>query len=429
MTNVTPHRTVLMMILAVVFGLNACERQRGQEHQEHVVTGDEKAHDERGVGDISYEKGPHGGRMFREGDFAAELQLFEQGVPPQYRVYGYENNVPIMPRDYSIVVSISRLGRNPEIVHFTEQGELYLGDRIIEEPHSFDVTISANHQGRSFEWRFSSYEGRTALSDQVAALSGIRTEQASPQRLRLTTHLSGTIRPSEHRIAHVMPRFSGVIKEGKKHIGDPVAKGEVLAVIESNQSLQPFEVRSQIAGTVVEGHVVPGEFVPDNTSIYTIADYSEMWVDCYLPLREENAFSVGQVVRLSSVHGDISAEGTVLYIAPYADEHSQSRLIRLVAPNKDGKLLPGMYVAGEFVVQERTVPLAVKRSAIQSFRDWHVVFRVVKGVYEVVPITEGITNQEWVEVLSGLQPGDQYVSENSFLIKADILKSGASHDH
>lgn len=88
-----------------------------------------------------------------------------------------------------------------------------------------------------------------------------------------------------------------------------------------------------------------------------------------------------------------------------------------------------MYLSGELLVEEKPVSVAVRRSSIQHFRDWDVVFRVVGDVYEVAPIVRGSTDDEWVEVISGLMPGDKYVTENPFLIKADILKSGASHDH
>lgn len=406
------------LFLACVAG---CGGDGGHEH------GSQAHH----VGEMAeeFERGPHRGRMVREGNFAVELQIFETGVPPQYRVFGYVDSTPLDPALFTVAVELHRLGRSPELFSFRPLSDFQVSDKTVEEPHSFEVVVTAQYQGKSYSWRFSSYEGRTTMTDDVAAVSGLKTERATEQRLHVTTRLNGRIRPSEHRIAHVMPRFSGVIREGRKHIGDTVTKGEVLAVIESNQSLQPFEVRSHIAGTVIEGHVVPGEFVPENTAIYTVADFSEMWVDCYVPLREGIPVAVGQRVILSTVHGERSTEGAVLYVAPYADEHSQSRLVRLVITNQERAFLPGMYLSGDLIVAEKLAPVAVKREAIQTFRDGEVVFRKVGSIYEIAPIERGITDGEWAEVVAGLMPGDEYVTENSFLVKADILKAGASHDH
>ena len=75
------------------------------------------------------------------------------------------------------------------------------------------------------------------------------------------------------------------------------------------------------------------------------------------------------------------------------------------------------------------VPLAVKRIGLQSFRDFTVVYAKVGEQYEVRMLELGRKAGEWVEVLGGLDAGTEYVTENSFIIKADIEKSGASHDH
>ena len=72
---------------------------------------------------------------------------------------------------------------------------------------------------------------------------------------------------------------------------------------------------------------------------------------------------------------------------------------------------------------------AVKRTGIQSFRDFRVVYARVGDDYEVRMLDLGRTAGEWVEVLGGLEPGTEYVTGNSHLIKADIEKSGASHNH
>jgi cobalt-zinc-cadmium efflux system membrane fusion protein len=88
-----------------------------------------------------------------------------------------------------------------------------------------------------------------------------------------------------------------------------------------------------------------------------------------------------------------------------------------------------MFIAGDLIVEQIKAPIAVKRSAIQRFRDWNVVFVRFGEVYEARPVTLGQGDDQYVAVLGGLSSNDEYVSENSFLIKADILKSGASHDH
>ncbi|AIK96292.1 hypothetical protein ID47_05385 [Candidatus Paracaedibacter acanthamoebae] len=88
-----------------------------------------------------------------------------------------------------------------------------------------------------------------------------------------------------------------------------------------------------------------------------------------------------------------------------------------------------MTVQGNVVVDTREVKMAVKSSGLQAFRDFNVVFAQVGETYEVRMLELGLKDDEYVEVLGGIKPNTDYVSENSFLIKADIEKSAASHDH
>ena len=91
---------------------------------------------------------------------------------------------------------------------------------------------------------------------------------------------------------------------------------------------------------------------------------------------------------------------------------------------------PGLFVTASVVVEETEVPIAVKASGLQTFRDWDVVFMIDGASFEIAILELGRRDGDLVEVISSpLKPGTKYVTENSFVVKADILKSGASHDH
>jgi len=412
-----------MVPLMALYILSFVSCQRSSHDDDHGHGHGEEEHSEEQV------RGQHGGRLLEKGSFSLELKIFETGVPPQYRIYAYNDGKSISPNDFTAEVSLERLGGRVDNFSFSPVQDFLTSEKEVEEPHSFDVNVKAKFKGEEYSWRFESYEGRTTISDKVASISGLQSEKAESREIKTLSRVRGKILPSEHRIAHVIPRFSGVVRESKKHIGDKVEKGEVIAVIESNQSLQPFEVRSQISGTVINGHVIVGEFVPENQWIYVVADLSEVWADFFVPLREQLDIKSGQNLLLTSVSGDKSVEGTISYVAPYADERSQSQLVRVIIPNPNNQFLPGMFVLGDLVVSVHKAPVVVKQSAIQTFRDWQVVFAKYKDTYEIKPVELGKTDGEWIEVIEGLSAGEEYVSENAFLIKADILKSGASHDH
>ena len=374
-------------------------------------------------------KGPHGGRLLREGDFGTEVTIFESGIPPEYRVFFYEKDKPIDPAAVKLTIELHRFGGRVDKIGFAKRDDYLLGDQEIVEPHSFDVKVIAEYKGKTSRWEYDSYEGRTTMTPDAVTNSGIVIETAGPAKIKTTIKVNGRVIPNEDHMTHVIPRYPGIVKKINKRLGDAVAKDEVVAVVESNESLQPYEVKSSIAGTVIKKDVTQGEFVKEGEAIYTVVDLGTVWVDLNVHRKDFDKLKVGETVTIFAGEGMTNATGTVSYISPFGAEDTQTMLARVELPNPQGVWRPGLFVTGEILVQEAEVPLAVKTSALQTFRDWQVVFMADGGMFEIAILEVGRRDAEWAEVLSGLKPGQKYATGNSFIIKADILKSGASHDH
>jgi membrane fusion protein, heavy metal efflux system len=118
--------------------------------------------------------------------------------------------------------------------------------------------------------------------------------------------------------------------------------------------------------------------------------------------------------------------GVVDYIS---NEVNSNQSVTVRVKLEKAQLPVGAHISAKIKVAEHRVPLAVKRVGLQAFRDFTVVYAQVGDEYEVRMLELGKEAGEWVEVLGGLEPGTRYVTENSFVVKADIEKSGASHDH
>ena len=125
----------------------------------------------------------------------------------------------------------------------------------------------------------------------------------------------------------------------------------------------------------------------------------------------------------------LESRGKLTYMGSIVNQTTRSITGRAVIPNPRGNWRPGLFVSVELVEEERTVPVAVPVKAIQSMRGWSVVFVKYGDLFEARPLELGESDGQWVEVLSGLVPGQEYVAENSFTVKAEIGKSSASHDH
>jgi cobalt-zinc-cadmium efflux system membrane fusion protein len=391
-----------------------------------VHTAGESGH---GAAEAEEAKGPHGGRLLSDGDFGTEVTIFERGVPPEFRVFCYDKGQPIDASEVKLTIELHRFGGRVDKIGFAQRDDYLLGDKEIVEPHSFDVKVMAEYQGKSAKWEYDSYEGRTTMTAEAVKTSGIVIESAGPAKIKTVIRVNGRVQPNEDHMTHVIPRYPGIVKKITKRLGEPVAKDEVVAVVESNESLQPYEVKSSLAGTVIGKDVRQGEFVKEGEVIYTVADLGTVWVDLNVNRKDFARLKVGESVTIFAGDGLTNATGTVSYISPFGAEDTQTMLARVELPNPLGAWRPGLFVTGEIVVEEAEVPLAVKTSALQTFRDWDVVFMQDGSMFEIAILELGRRDGEWAEVVSGLSAGQKYASEHSFIIKADILKSGASHDH
>jgi cobalt-zinc-cadmium efflux system membrane fusion protein len=372
-------------------------------------------------------RGPNGGRLLTDGDFTLELAIFEAGVPPQFHAWATLGGAPVAPGDVDLRVELARLGGEVDRIDFVPQGEYLRGNSVVHEPHSFDVTVVARHQGREHRFEYESYEGRSRIAADVARAAGIGTAVAGPGAISDELVLYGAIAPDATRVRAVHARFAGVIRSVSRNVGDTVRAGDALATIESNESLQTYTITAPIAGTVTARHAAAGEQT-DADALFEIADFSSVWAELDVFARDRPRLSAGLPVAVTSDTG-ASATGSIGYLAPVGNRASQSVTARVVLDNADGRWTPGQFVEGRVTIGTVPVELAVPLSALQRFRDVDVVFAQFGETYEVRMLELGRRDASFVEVRNGLAPGTTYVTDNSYLIKADIEKSGASHDH
>jgi cobalt-zinc-cadmium efflux system membrane fusion protein len=382
---------------------------------------DEHAHDED-------QRGPHNGRLLERDGFAVELAIYEAGIPPEYRVWFYEDDKSLPADAATVEVELQRLGGKRDRFTFRPEGDYLRGSGVVEEPHSFDVTVRAQREGKAFEWKFDSYEGRTAIAADTAQVMGIATSDAGPALLKEQLTLSGVIQADPARVSRVRARYAGIVRAVAAQPWANVARGALLARVQSNESLQNYSIEAPIGGVIVEHRAQVGEATGEEP-LFTIIDLSRVWVELDVFQNDLARIADGQSVEIFDLDGRKLADGRVSRIAPLAIHGSQSVRARVVLDNASGVLRPGQFVSGRVTMGESKVALAVEKTGLQRFRDFDVVFEQVGDTYEVRMLELGRADATRVEVLAGLEAGARYVTQNSYLIKADIEKSGASHDH
>ena len=272
-------------------------------------------------------------------------------------------------------------------------------------------------------------EGSIELSDAKVAAAGIELEKAGPGALHDVLIVNGIVQPNQEALVQVTPRFPGVVREVLKRTGDRVEKGALLAKVESNQSLTVYELKAPIAGIVLDRQIALGEHVGEQKVAYTIADLSAVWIDFSIYRRDLRKVAVGGTVIIDVDDGGAPIESKITYISPVGNSDTQSALARTVVANHEMRLSPGFFVTARIVMHEKPVSIAVKSSALQTIDNRTVVFVRNGDAFEPRDVEVGGRDPEHVEIVFGLLEGDVYAAKNSFVIKAELAKGSASHEH
>ena len=374
------------------------------------------------------EKGPNRGRMLRDGNFAVEMTIFEDGVPPVYRVFPSRDGKPVDPKTVNLTVTLKRLDGEINKFAFKPENTYLQSDGVVVEPHSFDVEVIAVENGKRHIWKFANPEGRSKISAAAAKDGGIEIETVGPATISDIREVEGVVQLATSARSEIRAQFPGKVMLVTKAVGDYVKKGQLLARIESSESLQIYPIYSPVSGVVAERNANVGNVAIDQP-IYVITDPGQTTVVFNIFPRDLGTIRPGQKIDIETLDGQPVAASVLGGYLPEGNAAAGTALVRASLPNRDGRWRPGMALHGRVTVSAVTVPLAVRTEALQRFRDFTVVFANFGEDYEVRMLELGRKTPEWTEVLSGIKPGTRYAAKGAFLIRADIEKSGASHDH
>lgn len=267
-------------------------------------------------------------------------------------------------------------------------------------------------------------EGVTRIHDDIAQQVNIETATVSSQILKQRISSYGQLTTSPEQLSHVRARFPGLINSVSVNIGDQVKKGAPMASIESNDSLRDYTINSPINGTVIQRHANTGEFTSDQI-LFSIANFETLWAELRVYPTQRSLVNEGQYIEIKI--NDVLVTGEIKHLIPVVDQPYQ--LARVKLDNSQLHLSPGDFVEGHIVVAELKSDLAVTNDAIQTMKGKEGVFIKTNDAYQFTPIKKGRRDDHFTEVLSGLNPNQEYVVKNSYLIKADIEKSEAEHEH
>jgi cobalt-zinc-cadmium efflux system membrane fusion protein len=349
-------------------------------------------------------------------------------------------------------------------------------------------------------------EGFVYLADDQLKQFGIETQAAGAGKLEIEVILPGELVLDADRVAHVVPRVSGVVREVRKNLGDPVRENEVMAVVESREladtiaallaarerlnlaqsnfereekvwlrKISPeqdyieaknrlaearielhaaehkllalgfsddflsrlseqsektpilYEITAPFEATVIEKHISLGEVLSSEDAVFIVADLRSVWGNLDVQQKDLSLIRVGQKATIEVPNSNIRGEGRIDFIEPLATSTNRTVHARVVLPNNNGRFRPGLFVNGRISVGDLEVPLLVPNESLLLMEgDMCVFVREGEG-FRLRPVNIGRSNEKYSEIVSGLSPGEEYVSREPFILKMELGKPEAEH--
>lgn len=477
---------LLVMLCALAWYKTGNKSQTSSAHGEAV---EEKA---AVAGD---EKGPHGGRLYRDGDFSAEVKIFEEGVEPHLRVYGYYKDQPLKPSEINANIFIKRLDAE-QTIRFKPESDYLIGDEIVYEPHSFLMVINVDYQGKKHSWKWDTKEGRVTMLDSSIKSSGLELLKVEPMTFENALELKGELKFPDNFESFITPKASGTLIKTYRTIGDKVSQGDLLATVQSQDLIRlnaersialdnlqfsrkkmeqeralfqkrvspeidyinakrefddaqtranelnslirayggsgngTIEVRSAMSGTILQVLAAVGSNVTPASPLFKIANTSQLLAVVNVPADKLNAINPNAKVTVKPQVQESTEEalGKIKYISDVIDPKTRTAQVFIEIPNQF-RWRSGQLITAQIFENQSMKPMVVREDALQNFRDWDVVFIRVGNDFEARPLELGDKFNGFVEVKSGLKAGQIYAAGNSYLLKAELGKSGATHDH
>jgi cobalt-zinc-cadmium efflux system membrane fusion protein len=193
-----------------------------------------------------------------------------------------------------------------------------------------------------------------------------------------------------------------------------------------------YTLESEIAGRVIEQNASEGEVKGPSDSLFVVANTESVWV-----IGEVFERDISKVEKRMEATVTLEAypsrtwRGTVDWVADTVDTETRNLQVRVELSNKDGSLRPGMFGAVHLEATHPDKVALVPVGAVQKVHGQQVVF--VPGDkprhYRAQPVETGEEGKGMIEIRSGLEPGDTYITKGAFDLRATLTASSRSGGH
>ncbi|MDH3982513.1 MAG: efflux RND transporter periplasmic adaptor subunit [Kiritimatiellaceae bacterium] len=295
--------------------------------------------------------------------------------------------------------------------------------------HGAEPEVHADHEGCDHGG-----EGAVGieLSEEMILKTGIQIHEAQGGTISKASVFPAEIKLNRDTTAAVSPRYASMVRQVFAEIGDEVKKGDILASLENRETMAVYTISAPLDGVIISKDLAIGETAGEDKVLYEVADLSSVWADISVFPQYQHLLHKGMPVTFIA-HDGCEATGKVKYISPIVSHETRTFTARCVLEGAKDDFTPGVFVRAKIKVETVEVPVVVEREAIQSLEGFPVLFVPNDHGFQPLEIQLGLADDHYIEIKSGLKPGDRYVGDGAFALKAQMVTSGmdphAGHGH
>ena len=195
------------------------------------------------------------------------------------------------------------------------------------------------------------------------------------------------------------------------------------------ESLRKQYLRAPIAGRISERRVDLGGLIGregQESELFVIVNLDAIWVDLAVSPEDIASVREGVPVSISAIGIEEKASASVIFVSPLLDRETRNARVIASLPNPDHRWKPGTFVTAEVPLGDAPAKVIVPRNALQTIKGAPTLFVRDQDGFEARQVKTGREDDDDVEILSGLAPGEAYAVANTFTLKAELEKAEAS---
>ncbi len=371
--------------------------------------------------------------------------------------------------------------------------------------------VAAEHDDHARHHHDDDDDATIKLSEAQITAAGIKTAPVGEGALVRRLTVPGAIVPSADRVARVAVKLLGTVAELRKRLGEPVEKGEVIAVIESREVadakseylaarlthelqqilvgraqtlmrskamaeneylrtrtasenarvkltvarqklaalgltdqqiaelpevavelLRRQDLTAPISGRIAERRVDLGALVGregQESELFVIVNLDVVWVELAVPPADLVSIREGHEITVANAATSERTQAKITFISPLLDKDTRTARVVATLDNPTHMWRPGTFVTAEVPLEVQHAGIVAPKAAMHSVKGKRVVFVREEEGFAVRTITTGREDDRTIEILSGVSRGERIAVSNSFILKAELGKSEAEHEH